>query len=148
MPYAKLTIFLMIAVLSMTAAPAFSADNLFDTKQATQHIEQGIAYLKANKIDSAIYEFDDAAAINPDAEAYYYLGYAYYIKSKKTDGDSRKKSLEYFEQAYEINPNFSPTRFKPAEQASQPSTTPSQAIEPTSPQAAAQSSPAPDQPKP
>jgi tetratricopeptide (TPR) repeat protein len=50
-----------------------------------------------------------------EAEAYYYAGYAYYLKGRSGDEDSRQKSVEYFDRAYEINPNFSPNKFKPTE---------------------------------
>ena len=89
---------------------AFSADELFDTKAAAQHTEKGIAHLKGKNLDAAIKEFEESTAINPDAEAYYFLGYAYYLKGKTGDGESRKRSKENFEKAYELNPNFSPSR--------------------------------------
>jgi tetratricopeptide (TPR) repeat protein len=98
----------------MVSAPAFSAEEPFDTATAAKHVEQGVAFLKAKNFDAAINEFEEAASVNPDAEAYYYLGYAYYLKGKKGDGESRKKSRESFEKAYEINPNFTPSRYKPA----------------------------------
>ena len=31
------------------------------------------------------------------------------------DNGSRKKAVENFDKAYELNPNFTPTRFKPEE---------------------------------
>lgn len=106
----------IITALAITvAAQAFPADEPFDTATAAKHLEQGVAFLKAKNYDAAISEFEEAAEINPDAEAFYYLGYAYYIKGKKSDGENRKKSRENFEKAYEINPNFTPSRFKPAE---------------------------------
>ena len=127
------------------AAPAFAAEELFDTATAAKHLEQGIVFLKAKKFDPAIKEFEEAATVNPDAEAYYYLGYAFYLKGRSGDEESRKKSRDNFEKAYEINPNFSPTRYKPAEPAKtkgQPQNqeqpvetqiTPAQPAEPTPP---------------
>ncbi len=70
------------------------------------------------------------------------------MKSRKVDGENRKMSLENFEKAYEIDPNFSPTRFKPSEPAPQLTTTPSTAAVPVEPQPAAQQPPTPEQPKP
>lgn len=89
---------------------AFSADELFDTKTAAKHTEKGIEHLKEKDLDAAIKEFEESVAINPDAEAYYFLGYTYYLKGKTGDGESRKRSKENFEKAYELNPNFSPSR--------------------------------------
>ncbi len=90
-------------------------EDLFDTKAAAAHLEKGITHLKDKKYDDAIKELEDAASINPDAEAYYYLGYAYYMKGRKGDVKSRKKSIECFDKAYELDPSFKPGRFKPAE---------------------------------
>jgi tetratricopeptide (TPR) repeat protein len=139
----------------MASLSAHAAEELFDTKAAVQHMEQGIAFLKSGNYDSAVEEFEESAAISPDAEAFYYLGYAYYQKSRKGDADSRSKSRENFEKAYEIDPNFSPTRFKPSE----PAPAPVQKQEQTAPAAqpatqpsstAAEAAPAPpaSQPKP
>ena len=143
MAYNRSLIYVLTAMLSMAAAPAFPAEEVFDTATASRHLEQGISHLKAKDFDAAITEFDESASISPEAEAYYYLGYAYYMKSKKSDGEDRKKALENFDRAYEIDPNFSPTRFKPSEPAPQQTTTPAPAPEPVAPQA-----PTPEQPKP
>jgi tetratricopeptide (TPR) repeat protein len=110
MSYIWTLIFVLTAMVGMVAAPAFPADELFDTATMSKHMEQGISCLKAKDFDAAIKEFDESAAIAPEAEAYYYLGYAYYMKSRKVDGESRKMSMENFKKAYEIDPNFSPTR--------------------------------------
>ena len=152
----------LTAILGIISISAFAADELFDAKTAEKHIEQGIAFLKAKNFDAAINEFEESSVILPDAEAYYYLGYAYYLKGRSGDTESRKLSLENFEQAYEIDPNFSPTRFKPveAEMMGTPqmpkkdvatSPTPSQQSQPVQPEQQAQpSQPASqaDQPKP
>ena len=148
MSYNRTLIFVLTAMISMAAAPAFPADELFDTAAASKHTEQGISFLKAKNFDAAIREFDKSAVIAPEAEAYYYLGYAYYMKGKNVDGDSRKKSLENFGKAYEIDPNFSPSRYKPSEPAPMPITRPSTTTAPVEPQPAAQQPPDPEQPKP
>jgi outer membrane protein assembly factor BamB len=97
-------------VLMLAPALGQSAEELFDTKAATQHTEKGIAHLKAKNYDAAAKEFEESSAISPDAEAFYYLGYAYYMKGKiSNDGESRKKSMENFDKAYELNPNFTPS---------------------------------------
>ena len=110
---------LMIMMVIAFAPAGWAADEepLFDTKAATAGLEKGHALVKAKKYDEAVQVFEEAAATNPDveAEAYYYAGYAYYLKSRSGDEDSRQKSVEYFDRAYEINPNFSPNKFKPAE---------------------------------
>ena len=108
---------IITALVTTFAMPVFSAEELFDTATATKHIEEGITQLKAKKYDAAVKEFEESAAINPDAEAYYYLGYAYYLKGRSGDAESRSKSREYFDKAYEIEPHFSPFRFKPADTA-------------------------------
>ena len=133
------------ALVIMVAAPAFPAEELFDTATATKHTEQGITFLKAKKYDAAIKEFEESAAVNPDAEAYYYLGYAYYLKGRKGDGENREKSRENFDKAYEIDPNFSPTRYKPAEPV--PARETPQQQEPTEAQTAPPQ-PGPQEPQP
>ncbi len=114
----RILIMLAVGAVLVAGTPVFVSaadDELFDTKAAAAHIEKGIAHLKNKDYDAAIKELDEAASINPDAEAYYYLGYAYYMKGKKGDSESRKKSIECFDKAYELNPGFTPSRFKPAE---------------------------------
>ena len=141
-------------------AAAVAEEELFDTKAAAAHIEKGVHLLKAKDIDAAIEEFEEAVASAPEAEAYYLLGYAYYIKGKTGDEDARQKAVENFNMAYEINPNFSPNKFKPAEPITVPGSQPSGEVtpaaaapagklalpEPSAP-AAPQSPPEPEQPK-
>ncbi|HTG01064.1 MAG TPA: hypothetical protein VK654_10820 [Nitrospirota bacterium] len=123
-------------MLGLSPLAGYAQEDLFDSKASGEHMEQGIAQLKAKKIDAAIREFEAAAEIAPDAEAYYFLGYAYYLKGRTGDAESRRLSREYFEQAYAIEPNFSPSRLKtepnllegqqepePAETATAPTTT-------------------------
>jgi tetratricopeptide (TPR) repeat protein len=132
-----LMLFVMVPLLGQ------AEEELFDTKAATQHLDQGITYLKAKKFDAAISEFETAADINPDAEAYYYLGYAYYLKGRTGDEESRNKSRENFERAYEIDPNFSPARFKPTEEVPARMEQPDQTAPPAS--EATPTLPGPDQ---
>jgi len=157
MRYNIVLAFFITTLACMVAAPPLPAEELFDTATATKHMEQGIAFLKAKKYDAAATEFEESAAVNPDAEAYYYLGYTYYLKGRKGDETSRKKSREDFDKAYEINPNFSPSRFKPTEPAPAKETmqkqepaeaqaTPAQPAEPATPQAP-QPAPTSEQPK-
>jgi tetratricopeptide (TPR) repeat protein len=143
-------------LLGLAPLAAHAADELFDTKEAAQHIEKGVAHLKAKNFDAAIGEFEESAELNPDAEAYYYLGYAYYLKGRNGDAESRALSRENFEKTYEIDPNFTPTRYKPAQPAafapqpqSEVSSTPSEAPPAAPPsQAAEPAAPAPAQPAP
>ena len=116
MKKASILLVALMAFMVTDFALGHAEEELFDTQAATQHLDKGIAYLKVKNFDAAIKEFETAAEINPDAEPYYYLGYAYYLKSRTSSGDSRIKSRENFERAYEIDPNFSPSRFKPTEQ--------------------------------
>jgi len=103
-----------IAVV-MTAAGANAADDLFDTKTAAKQLEQGLAQLRAKHYDAAIAALEESVATAPEAEAYYYLGYAYYLKGRGGDSASRELSRENFEKAYELDPNFTPTRFNPSD---------------------------------
>jgi tetratricopeptide (TPR) repeat protein len=148
----RLLVLVLTIILSIISTSGYAAEELFDTKTAEKHIEQGIAYLKAKNFDAAISEFDEASVILPDAEAYYFLGYAYYLKGRSGDADSRKKSMESFEKAYEIDPNFSPTRFKPAEtdmMGAQQAPKQEEATSPASAQTATQAQPSqPAQPQP
>jgi tetratricopeptide (TPR) repeat protein len=92
-------------------------EELFDTKTAAKHFDQGMAYLNAKNLDAAISEFEESASLNPEAEVYYYLGYAYYLKGRSGDAESRVQARENFDSAYDIDPNFSPMRYKSGEPA-------------------------------
>ena len=81
----RLLVLVLTIILSIISTSGYAAEELFDTKTAEKHIEQGIAYLKAKNFDAAISEFDEASVILPDAEAYYFLGYAYYLKGRSGD---------------------------------------------------------------
>ncbi len=153
----RIVVVVLIIVLGLAPLAAYAADELFDTKASEDHIEKGIAHLKAKNYDAAISEFEESASISPEAEAYYYLGYAYYMKGRTQDGESRKKSLEYFNNAYEIDPNFTPSRYKVAPPEQQPQAAPAPAstgeatpsASPAEPSAPAPVEPAtsPEQPK-
>lgn len=106
---------LITAIITEMQIVSYAADELFDAKTAAQHMAKGIAHLKAKQYDAAIDELSESASVYPEAEAFYYLGYAYYMKGRKGDGESRKNAMENFEQAYELDPNFTPTRYQPEE---------------------------------
>jgi tetratricopeptide (TPR) repeat protein len=110
-------VFMVALIGAVVPVVGAAEEELFDTKAATARLEKGLALVKAKKYDAAVEVFEDAAATSPDveAEALYYAGYACYMKSKSGDEDARQRSIEFFERAYEINPNFSPNKFKPTE---------------------------------
>jgi tetratricopeptide (TPR) repeat protein len=116
-------VLMIVLLIGLGSAPLAgrAEEELFDTKAAVQHLERGIALLNAKHYDASIAEFEESAEISPEAEAYYFLGYAYYLKARTKDGESRNLSRENFERAYEIDPNFTPRHATPAEAAGAPS---------------------------
>lgn len=108
-------IFAALLAISGMATLSAAEEELFDTKAATEHMENGTKLLRAKNYDAAIEEFEEAVSSAPSAEAHYRLGYAYYLKGKSGDEDSRQKAMENFEMAYDIDPNFSPNVYGPAE---------------------------------
>ena len=110
---------LSIVMILLCIVPAFSqaAEDLFDTGAAAALVEQGVKDLKSGRYDAAIDALEESVGINPDAQAFYYLGYAYYMKSKKENGESRAKSRESFDKAYALDPNFTPGKMKLGEGA-------------------------------
>jgi len=60
------------------------------------------AYMKGD-YSSAVTYFKEHVARVPDAEAYYFLGYASYELGLTKDAE------DYFREAYLIDPNFTPT---------------------------------------
>jgi tetratricopeptide (TPR) repeat protein len=104
-------ILVLAGTLIVSASAALAAEELFDTKAAAQHKEKGVALLQQKNYRAAVKEFEEASTIEPDAEAFYYLGYAYYMDAKTTDNEqSRKLSMENFQKAYDIDPNYTPTK--------------------------------------
>jgi len=109
---------LVLMLLSIAAPAVYAAEEeLFDTKGAAASVEKGLSLVRQKKYDAAVEAFEEAAALSPDieAEALYYAGYASYLKGRSGDEDARQRSVEFFDRAYEINPNFSPNKFKPTE---------------------------------
>lgn len=104
---------ILISIINTGAGLSYGAEEAFDTKAAAAHIEKGLSHLKAKKYDDAIAEFEKAAAILPEAEPFYLLGYAFYMKGRTGDEESRKKAMENFEKAYELNPNYTPAKTLP-----------------------------------
>jgi tetratricopeptide (TPR) repeat protein len=101
----------LAGTLIVSSTAALAAEELFDTKAAAQHKEKGVALLQKKNYRAAVKEFEEASTIEPDAEAFYYLGYAYYMDAKTTDNEqSRKLSMENFQKAYDIDPNYTPSK--------------------------------------
>ncbi len=112
----RIAVLLMALFILGSGAAVSAAEELFDTETAKVHRDNAMEFLRQRKYDAAIKELEEATLYNPNAEAYYYLGYAYYLKGKNEgDGESREKSREYFDRAYELNPNFSPMALAPAD---------------------------------
>jgi tetratricopeptide (TPR) repeat protein len=106
----------LLVLLVMVSLPVLAAEEeLFDTKAAIELREKGRQLLNTRKYDAAIEALEESVDTAPDAEAFYLLGYAYYMKGKAGDEESKEKAKENFEEAYTLNPNFSPSKFKPEE---------------------------------
>ena len=110
----RVRLILIVAGLLVTTNLVFAAEEeLFDTKAASLYVEQGLDHIRTKHLGDAVKALEEAVAIAPDAEAYYYLGYAYYLKGRTTgDNESRKKSIENFEKAYDLDPSFTPAKLK------------------------------------
>jgi len=112
------SISILIAFLLLFASPPLFAEEgiaaenvqsemsdepLFDNQEAALHYQQGTKLYQKRRYAGAVEELEKAIEINPDyKEAYYLLGYAYY-KEGKID-----LSREAFNQAYELDPKYSP----------------------------------------
>ncbi len=118
----------IIMMLCILPGYGHAADELFDTAAATELTNQGVADLMVGRYDAAIEALEESAGIDPQASAFYYLGYAYYMKSKKGDDKSRTSAMENFNKAYELDPNFTPIKIKADEPA------PAAPSSPTAPQ--------------
>lgn len=106
-------LFFISALILITATAYAESESAFHSQEFKQHLTKGMALLQTHKVNAAIKEFEQAVEIAPEAEAYYWLGYAYYLKSKSGDAESRALSRENFDRAYEIDPAFSPTPVQP-----------------------------------
>ena len=117
----RMILAVLLGLLVLSAVPVMAADEeLFDTKTATELREKGRQLLNTKQIDAAIETLQQAVDAAPDAEAYYLLGYAYYIKGKSGDAESREKAKENFEEAYALDPRISPNKFKQVEEIPAP----------------------------
>jgi tetratricopeptide (TPR) repeat protein len=105
-------VFVAIMMLCILPGIGHAADELFDTAGAAALTNQGIQALMVGHYNAAIEALEESVSIDPQAPAFYYLGYAYYMKSKKGDGESRAKAMENFDKAYEMDPSFTPVKIK------------------------------------
>lgn len=115
----KPVIFVAVMMLFILPGLGNAADELFDTEAATVLVDKGVADLKAGRYDAAIEAFEESVGINPEAPAFYYLGYAYYMKGKKSNGENRLKAMDNFDKAYELDPNFTPMNISTDEPAAE-----------------------------
>lgn len=95
------------AVLLLFSAGLASAhaEMLFDAGAAQEHFKTGQDLYFKHDYKSAIKEFEEAIAIDPEnADAYYYLGYSYY-KLKDME-----KAMAVFDEAYKVDSKYSPPR--------------------------------------
>ena len=98
-----LALFGGITILCLLLGGLAAADELFDTKAADAHFQEGINLYFKQQYEDANKEFEEAIKINPDdAKAYYFIGYSYY-KLK-----NMPKAMETFEQAYHLDQRYSP----------------------------------------
>ncbi len=112
----KIALFIIaILIMGFQSSISNAEGDLFDTKTAAALFDKGMQHLNGKKLDEAAGAFEESLAIAPDPRTYYFLGYTYYLKGKTGDEDSRKKSIENFESAYELDPSFTPTRYQPSD---------------------------------
>ena len=116
----KPVIFVAVMMLCILPGLGHAADELFDTAGAAALVNKGVTDLMLGHYDAAIEALEESVGIDPQAPAFYYLGYAYYMKSKKGDGESRTKAMENFDKAYELDPSFTPIKIKSDEPAAAP----------------------------
>ena len=111
----KPVIFIAIMMLCILPGIGHAADELFDTAAATELTNKGVSALVLGRYNAAIEALEESVSIDPQAPAFYYLGYAYYMKSKKSNGEDRTNAMENFDKAYELDPNFTPIKIKTEE---------------------------------
>src|SRR6185436_18243475 len=99
----RLAMFGGMGIFCLMMAGSAAADELFDTKAADAHFQEGLKLYFKQQYEAANKEFEEAIKINPDnAKAYYFIGYSYY-KLK-----NMPKAMETFEQAYHLDQRYSP----------------------------------------
>jgi tetratricopeptide (TPR) repeat protein len=108
----KPVMFIVIMMLCILPGLGHAEEELFDTKAAAALVNKGVADLMVGHYDAAIEALEESVGIDPQAPAFYYLGYAYYMKSKKSNGENRTRAMENFDRAYELDPSFTPIKIK------------------------------------
>jgi hypothetical protein len=93
-----ITIFLALSLLSV---PIFADDNT--------DYDKAIKYYNSGKFGDAVKIFKEYTEKKPDPAAYYRLGYALYELGQYSEAN------KYFQEAYLINPSFSPELVLPPE---------------------------------
>lgn len=99
--YSAMAVWILAFVL--LAPTGAWTEELFDLNASQAHFQSGLQYYFQSQYPAAIHEFQEALSINPDdARSYYFLGYAYYRLREL------EKAQEAFDQAYQLNPQYSP----------------------------------------
>jgi len=89
----------LVCVVATTAVLLMVCTSLFAEEDT---LAKGLAAYMKRDYGSAVAHLREYVAHQPDAEAYYLLGYASY-KLKQM-----KEAAEYFRESYLIDPNFTP----------------------------------------
>ena len=80
-----------------------SAQELFDVKSSNEQFSRGVNLYYQDNYQESLTAFEEAVRINPDnAEAFYFIGYAYYKEGKFS------KASDAFKTAYDLNHEYSP----------------------------------------
>lgn len=92
----------IMALVLLTPAGVW-AEELFDLDASRTHFQKGLHHYFQTQYQDAVREFQETLRFNPDdARGYYFLGYSYYQLREM------QKAQEAFEQAYQMNPQYSP----------------------------------------
>jgi tetratricopeptide (TPR) repeat protein len=90
-------------VLLLLVPAGVWSEELFDLNASKIHFQKGLHYYFQKQYPAAVREFQETLRINPDdARSCYFLGYSYYQLREM------QKAQEAFEQAYQMNPQYSP----------------------------------------
>ncbi len=69
-------------------------------------VQKGIAYYSRGHFRAAVKYLEPYVKDNPDPKIYYLIGYSYYKMREM------KKAMEYFNDAYLIDPDYAPSKRK------------------------------------
>ncbi|HAM53788.1 MAG TPA: hypothetical protein DCP92_24990 [Nitrospiraceae bacterium] len=90
----------LLRIILLVAVVLISLSSLLYAQ--TETYDKALRAYSKKDFKTAVKYLKEYVAQNPDADAYYLLGYANY-KLKK-----RKEAIGYFKEAYLIDPNFTP----------------------------------------